>query len=55
MAGLVLARALVDRDDTYRLFAPFGLGSTFGAAGRVAAQLDYWRLQLKDWLDERKG
>ncbi|MDQ0473045.1 NAD(P)/FAD-dependent oxidoreductase [Labrys wisconsinensis] len=55
MAGLVLARALAERDDSYRLFAPFGLAPTHGAAGRLAAQFEYWRLGFQDWLDERRG
>jgi glycine/D-amino acid oxidase-like deaminating enzyme len=52
MAGLVVSRALIDRDPSYGLFAPFGLRSTYGLAGRIAAQLEYWRLGMKDRLEE---
>jgi gamma-glutamylputrescine oxidase len=55
MAGLVLARALAERDDRYRLFRPYGLQRTFGVAGRIAAQLEYWRLAWADRRDERRG
>jgi gamma-glutamylputrescine oxidase len=51
-AGLVIARAIAEGDDSYRLFAPFGLDRTFGILGRIAAQLEYWRLQAQDIRDE---
>ncbi len=37
-----------------RLFAPFGTGWAGGAAGRVATQLAYWGLQMRDWWDEKR-
>lgn len=52
MAGLVVARALAERDPAWRLFAPFDMRPTWGLAGRMAAQLSYWRLRAKDRLDE---
>jgi gamma-glutamylputrescine oxidase len=55
MAGLVVARALAERDDRYRLFRPYGLDRTYGLAGKIAAQLDYWRLAWADRRDERRG
>lgn len=43
--GELFARAVVDGDDTYRLFEPFRLEWTGGLAGRAAAQLTYWYYQ----------
>jgi glycine/D-amino acid oxidase-like deaminating enzyme len=51
-AGLVVARAIAEGDDSYRLFSPFGLERTYGILGRIAAQLEYWRLQAQDVRDE---
>jgi glycine/D-amino acid oxidase-like deaminating enzyme len=53
MAALAVTRAIIDRDPSYRLFRPFGLKPTFGPLGRMAAQLEYWRLQAQDRLEER--
>lgn len=55
MAALAVTRAIVDRNPSYRLFAPFGLKPTYGAIGRIAAQLEYWRLQARDRMDESWG
>ena len=50
MAGELLAAAIADDDDRYRLFAPFGLTPTGGPIGAAAAQLTYWYYQVKDRL-----
>jgi len=42
MAGNLLARAIVDGDDTWRLFRPFELIWAGGSVGRAAAQIAYW-------------
>jgi glycine/D-amino acid oxidase-like deaminating enzyme len=55
MAALAVTRAIIDRNPSYRLFRPFGLRPTFGPLGRMAAQLEYWRLQAQDRLEERWG
>jgi gamma-glutamylputrescine oxidase len=52
-AGGLIAAAIADGDDRYRLFAPFGLSWNGGPLGPVAAQLTYWKLQLQDWWAER--
>ncbi|HET6158422.1 MAG TPA: FAD-binding oxidoreductase [Dongiaceae bacterium] len=52
-AGLLVAAAIADGDDRYRLFAPFGLAWNGGPLGPIAAQLTYWKLQLQDWWAER--
>jgi hypothetical protein len=52
-AGCLVAAAITEGDDRYRLFAPFGLAWNGGPLGPVAAQLTYWKLQLQDWWAER--
>lgn len=53
VAGELVASAIADNDDRYRLFAPFGLTPTGGIAGVGAAQLTYWSYQLRDAVRER--
>jgi len=48
MAGNILAQAIVEGDDTWRLFAPFELVWAGGRAGRMAMQALYW------WVDKRE-
>ena len=48
MAGNLIARAIVDGDDTWRLFLPFELIWAGGLAGRVAAQVGYWWTRRRD-------
>ena len=48
MAGNILAQAIVDGDDTWRLFAPFELVWAGGTLGRAAMQVYYW------WFDARE-
>jgi glycine/D-amino acid oxidase-like deaminating enzyme len=45
MAGNVLTQAIVDGDDSWRLFAPFELVWAGGTLGRAAMQVYYW------WFD----
>lgn len=52
MAGELVASAMVEQDDRWRLFIPFGLVWAGGAAGRAATQAAYWSMQFKDWMDE---
>jgi glycine/D-amino acid oxidase-like deaminating enzyme len=42
MAGELIARAIVERDDTWRLFAPYELVWAGGLIGRALAQAIYW-------------
>jgi gamma-glutamylputrescine oxidase len=42
MAGQLIARALADRDDTWRLFLPYELVWAGGSSGRAAAQIISW-------------
>jgi len=48
MAGNLIARAIVDGDDTWRLFSPFELIWAGGVSGRVAAQAGYWWSRRRD-------
>jgi glycine/D-amino acid oxidase-like deaminating enzyme len=42
MGGTIIARAIVEGDDTWRRFVPFELVWGGGALGRAAAQTYYW-------------
>jgi gamma-glutamylputrescine oxidase len=42
MAGQLIARAVVERDDTWRLFLPYELVWAGGSLGRAAAQISTW-------------
>lgn len=53
MAGDLIARAIIDNDDRWRLFASYDLvwaGGRFGAAARQATT---WSVQVGDWIDEK--
>ena len=52
MAGELIASAMVEQDDRWRLFIPFGLVWAAGGAGRAATQAAYWSMQFTDWMDE---
>jgi hypothetical protein len=52
MAGEMLARAILDGDDRWRLFSSYELVWAGGKAGRVAAQTIYWSMQARDRLQE---
>jgi gamma-glutamylputrescine oxidase len=52
MAGLVLASAIAEGDDTYRRFAPFAPQWAFGQLGRLGVQASYWMMQWRDKRDE---
>src|SRR5205085_3027978 len=52
MAGEMIARAILDGDDRWRLFSPYELVWAGGRAGRAAAQAVYWSLQALDALHE---
>jgi gamma-glutamylputrescine oxidase len=50
MAGDVIARGIIDNDQTWRLFAPYELVWAGGALGRAAAQGIYWGRRSVDRL-----
>ncbi len=53
MAGTVIASAIAEGDDRWRLFSPFAARWGGGALGRLATQATYWYMQLQDRRDER--
>jgi gamma-glutamylputrescine oxidase len=55
MAGNLIARAIIDGDQTWRQFAPFELVWAGGRLGRAVAQIYYWTRRLRDALAERRA
>ncbi len=55
MAGNIVARALVEGDETWRKFTPFELVWAGGVFGRAAAQLRVWTKRLTDATGERRA
>jgi gamma-glutamylputrescine oxidase len=53
MAGEMLARAILDGDDRWRLFSSYELVWAGGKAGRMAAQAITWSAQLRDTVQEK--
>jgi gamma-glutamylputrescine oxidase len=54
LGGELIAKAIAEHDETYKVFAPFGLDFTGGPMGLLAAQLVYWSCQLRDLWESRK-
>jgi gamma-glutamylputrescine oxidase len=55
MAGILLARAIADGDDSYRQFAPFAPQWAYGQLGRLGVQGTYWWMQARDKWDESRA
>jgi glycine/D-amino acid oxidase-like deaminating enzyme len=55
MAGNIIARAIVEGDQTWRQFTPFELVWAGGVFGRAAAQLRVWIKRLRDAIEERRA
>ncbi len=55
MAGNIVARAIVEGDQTWRQFTPFELVWAGGAFGRAAAQARVWIKRLRDRIEERRA
>jgi gamma-glutamylputrescine oxidase len=53
MAGDLIARAIIERDDRWRLFSAYELVWAGGKIGPPSAQLLYWSMQLRDAIEER--
>jgi gamma-glutamylputrescine oxidase len=53
MAGDLIARAIVERDDRWRLFSAYELVWAGGRIGPAAAQVAYWSMQVRDAVEER--
>jgi glycine/D-amino acid oxidase-like deaminating enzyme len=51
MAGNIVAQAITEGDDTWRLFAPFELVWAGGRMGRAAMQVYYWGFSARErWV-----
>ncbi len=50
LAGDVLAAAMMGEGAELARFGPWGLPTTGGPAGLLAAQLTYWYYELRDWM-----
>jgi hypothetical protein len=55
MAGNLIARAILENDETWRQFSPFELVWAGGIVGRAAVQAYYWIKRLRDAFDERRA
>lgn len=53
IAGELISTALLDGDDRWRLFAPFGMVPAAGLFARLATQVGYWQMQWRDRREER--
>lgn len=53
-AGRLIAAAIAEGDDRWRLFEPFAARWGGGPLGRAATQLVYWKLRLADRIDEAR-
>lgn len=53
--GEVIARAIAENDDAYKLFKPFGFQYTGGLLGPLVAQAVYRSWELSDWIGEIKN
>lgn len=54
MAGELIASAIAERDERWRLFIPFGLVWTGGWAAKTYAQLNWWSRKLRDRAGEAR-
>ena len=55
MAGNILARAIVDGDDTWRLFSPYEFVWAGGKFGRVVRQVFYWVDRTRERHEARQA
>lgn len=54
MAGEVIAAAIAEKDDRWRLFIPFGLVWAGGWFGKTYAQINWWQRKLRDRIDDMR-
>jgi glycine/D-amino acid oxidase-like deaminating enzyme len=53
MAGEMIARAILEGDDRWRLFSPYELVWAGGGFGRAAARTIFWSMRARDAVAER--
>jgi gamma-glutamylputrescine oxidase len=54
MAGELIASAIAERDDRWRLFIPFGLVWAGGWFGKTYAQVNWWSRKVRDRVDDMR-
>lgn len=54
MAGELIASAITEKDDRWRLFIPFGLVWAGGWFGKAFAQTRWWSRKLRDRIDDAR-
>lgn len=54
MAGCLIAAAIADEDETYKVFEAFTPRWAGGIFGRIGVQLTYWYMLYRDHRDEHK-
>jgi glycine/D-amino acid oxidase-like deaminating enzyme len=55
MAAQLLCEAICDGSERHRAFLPFEMRNSDGLAGRLAAQMEYWRLGLGERFAEARA
>ncbi|MGE0038005.1 MAG: FAD-dependent oxidoreductase [Xanthobacteraceae bacterium] len=55
MAGNILARAIVDGDDSWRLFSPYEFVWAGGKLGRAVKQIYYWWFRASERYEARQA
>jgi gamma-glutamylputrescine oxidase len=55
LAGVLIARAMVDGDQTWKQFSAFELVWAGGILGRATAQAYYWAMRLQEAVGERRA
>ncbi len=53
IGGRVVAEAIAQVSERYKLFSPFGLPWNGGVLGTAAVQLTYWRYRMMDFIKEK--
>jgi glycine/D-amino acid oxidase-like deaminating enzyme len=55
MAGMLIARGLIEGDDSWRLFSPYELIWAGGIGGRAAVQIAYWSYRANETIAMRRA
>jgi glycine/D-amino acid oxidase-like deaminating enzyme len=55
IAGELIASAITEADERWKLFAPFGVVRIGGPLGRIGVQASYWNMRFRDRMEERRA
>jgi gamma-glutamylputrescine oxidase len=55
IAGELIASAITEADERWKLFAPFGVVRIGGPLGRIGVQASYWHMRFRDRVEERRA